>query len=135
MRKTLALAALLLSAPAFAATTWSVPYPGFQSLAVCTTGTEAAPAGLVGLALHQVSGFAIHVEADAAMTACTIKAYLYNPQTTKWNEARELDVTVPAGVTDYAFAGFQVTAPVSRIAYVPVGCGQPLRVYIIGAGK
>lgn len=128
--------ALALASPAFAATTWSSPVGGTRAIAVCTTGTEAAPATWSdGLALWGVAGFAVHVEAALAMTAGTLQAYLYNPESGSWNRAPDLDIAVPAGVTKHASAGFEVTAPTSRIAYLPSGLGVAVTVYIIGAGR
>lgn len=144
MKKKIATAflALLLSASTWATTTWSQPTPitAYQSrvriaLAVCTTGTESAPTNTVtaseGLSLTDVGAFTVMIETSGNTSAGSLYAYLHNPATGNWIRAPDLDVTVPAGVTSYAWPGFTVNAPVGRVAYVPQGLGSiTVNVYI-----
>lgn len=143
MRKIIfALLSLFAFTPAFAATTWSADTSQDSTLvtvskAVCTTGSESAPADgvgspAVGLALFGVEGFSVYAEAAAAMTSGgTLQAYLYNPITTKWARAPDLDLVV-SNLQYQAFPGFTVVADWARIAFVPVGVGQAVTVYVMG---
>lgn len=119
----------LIPALAFGATTFTTDTTydaGFVrvSVATCTTGTEATPSGAtVGLDLQGVKGYAVFVEGSAAMTAGgKLLAHLYNPITSRWTPAPDLDITV-AAVQYQGFAGFAVTSDFSRVAYVPSGVG------------
>ena len=137
-----AVLALAVSLPAWATTTWSQPTPitAYQSrvriaLAICTTGSEAAPTNTVtsseGLPLVDVGAFTVMIETSGNTSAGSLYAYLHNPATGNWIRAPDLDVTVPAGVTSYAWPGFTVNAPVGRIAYVPQGLGSiTVNVYV-----
>jgi hypothetical protein len=120
------------------ATTWTqdATVPSTQAAvakAVCTTGTEAAPTLVTeGLDLWSLTGFVVHAEAAAAMTAGgLLKAYVWNPVTARWNPVPDLDLTV-AALQYQAFAGFAVSSGIGRIAYVPSGVGQAVTLYIVG---
>ena len=125
-------AALLLALPTWASTTWTAP-DRRTSVATCTTGTEGAPTGTVGIPLDNVSGFTVHVEAGGAMTADgTFQAYIRNRQTGNWNRAPDLDLVAKA-LSRQAFTGFSVVAGADRLAYVPNGIGVAVTIYINGA--
>lgn len=134
MKKSFALiACLAVASPALATTTWTLNSAlGGQATAVCTTGTEAAPTGNAGISLAYVSGVAVHIESEVALSAGTLQAYVLNPLSGKWNRAGELDLVVPAGVTGWAWTGLRVFARFSRLAYVPVGIGQPSTIFVLG---
>jgi hypothetical protein len=142
MRTIIALSLLLLApAPALAATTWTTDgtLPAYQaavSKAVCTTGTESAPTlGTQGLDLWNLTGFAVHAEAAAAMTAGgKLLAYTWNPVTSRWNPAPDLDLVVSA-LQYQSFAGFQITAGIGRVAFVPSGVGQAVTIYVVGTPR
>jgi hypothetical protein len=127
------------------ATTWTDN--GLSANAVCTTGTEAAPSGAVGLALcasslggKRLSGVSVTLAADAGQTlsgAGTLTAYVYHPDLGAWSRAPDLDLGVSSTVR--AQTWFVGTVPVgrpgSRIAYVPTGVTMSaggLTVYVDG---
>jgi hypothetical protein len=86
----------------------------------------------VGLDLAGLKGFAVFVEAGAAMTAGgKLVAYSLNPATMAYAPVPELDVTVAALVRE-GFAGFSLASDFGRIAYVPSGTGQASSVYLVG---
>lgn len=128
-----ALLAAFFALQAQAATTWSSASSGRTVIATCTTGTESAPTlATQGIELANVSGFAVHAETAGTMTAGgVLLAYLYNPQSSVWNRAPDLDLTVQA-LADQSFAGFQVTSYAGRLAYVPSGVGVAVTIYIVG---
>lgn len=142
MTKTVAaVLALLLAAPALGTTTWTKD-PTSQtpvSKLVASTGTETGdPPTLAtdGLALSDLRGFTVHVEAAAAMTAGgLLLAYLWNPVTARWIRVADgsLDLTV-AAIQYQSFGGFRIDGdgPV-RIAYVPSGIGQASTIWIVGS--
>jgi hypothetical protein len=122
------------------ATTWTQDatlstYQAAVAKAVCTTGTEADPTLVTeGLDLWSLTGFAVHAEAAAAMTAGgLLKAYAWNPVTARWNPVSDgsLDLIV-AAVQYQAFQGLEVTSGIGRIAYVPSGVGQAVTLYLVG---
>jgi len=151
LRVAVALAALLVAGAAVASTTWTkstaVPYP--NAVSTSTTGTEAAPTngagsapdgGIVpkpGLELLALGGITVCVEAYASdagpFIGGTLDAYVLNPISNAWARAKELDVTVAAGLYRQCFVGFVVPSPTGSIAFVPNGLGTGARVYIIGA--
>lgn len=140
MKLLIALLVLALSAPTFAATTWSTDTSQDVSRvrvskAVCTTGTESAPADgvgspAVGVDLFGVKACTVRAEAAAAMTAGGILlAYALNPITNKWGRATGLDLTV-SNVQYETFLGIPIVEDWSRIAFVPSGVGQAVTIYI-----
>jgi hypothetical protein len=106
-----------------AAATWTLT--GARSAtAVCATGTCDAPTlATEGMNLDAVKGFSVVVSADNTRTlsgAGALRAYTYDG--TRWARCPDLDLTTAtASVRDLSFAGFTVTAPRGRIAYVPDG--------------
>ena len=128
---------LALAAPSSAATTWTTdkttfaPSGAVVAKAVCTTGSEAAPAAGDGIALEWMAGCVVYAEAAAAMTAgAKLVAYAWNPVTSRWNPAPDLDLVV-AALQYQTFPGLIVAADVARYAWVPSGVGQAVTLYVI----
>lgn len=130
-----ALALLLFTSPALAATTWSFPSTSVRSSkAACTTGSEAAPAvSYAGISTAGIRGLSIHAEAAGAMTAGgKLLAYGLNPVTGNWNRIPSQDIVVTA-LQYEAYSGIEIVAGVSRIAWVPSGVGVAVDIYIFGS--
>jgi len=121
-------------------TVWSTPggpYPAAK--AACATGSEPAPLlATDGLSLGNLKGgFSVIVESDDGTTNLTaggkLLAYAYHPLT-GWVRVPDLDLTVKDATTARSWSGFQVVAPIGRIAFVPNGLGAAtaVNVYITG---
>jgi hypothetical protein len=99
--------------------------------AVCTTGTESAPAdGLtpadgLGAILSDAKGYYVCIEADSAQTlsgAGTLHAYLWNPLSGVWARFPDGDFTVSVSAKrGMGFLGNEVVSGRGRVAYVPNG--------------
>jgi hypothetical protein len=112
---------------------WTEP-TSVSAKGVADTGTEAAPTALTdGLELSDVLGFAIHVESGSAFAGGTLDAYLLNQVTGSWNRSPDLDIIVDASLSKQGFAGFEVSSPNGRVAYVPNGIAAGLTIYINGS--
>jgi hypothetical protein len=121
------------SAPVDAITTAGLDLNSVESMTVCVESTAMVDAGTVdggcspdggdGCTNPQVDG------GYGAFTAGKLLAYLYNPQSTRWSRAADLDLTVPAA-NGQCFSGFYVLHKRGRIAYVPSGLGLANRVYL-----
>lgn len=93
---------------------------------VATSGTESAPTGTAGLNLASVGAFHLAIECDEgesfSSTDGAFEAYM-DVGSGVWCRAAEHDVAVTSDDTGERglVVSFQVAAPRSRIAHVPVG--------------
>lgn len=121
-------------------TVWSTPggpYPAAK--AACATGSEPAPLlATDGLSLGNLKGgFSVIVESNDKTTNLTaggkLLAYAYHPLT-GWVRVPDLDLTVKDATTARSWSGFQVVAPIGRVAFAPHGLGAAtaVNVYITG---
>jgi hypothetical protein len=136
MKRLFVLFSLLFAFSAVAATTFTEPTVARVrvSKAASTTGSEAAPAGNVGLDLFDIGGMAVYLETGGATSAGVLLAYVMNPATGIWMRIPDLDLIVPASVTSYSWPGVPVPSPFGRVAFVPSGLGAiVVNVYVEGA--
>ncbi len=112
------------------AITWT-PRGTHSTKAVCTTGTEAAPAASLTLAdglgafIGDARGWQVIVEADSGQTlsgAGALTAWQWNPESGVVDRAPYLDLAAPtAGVRGQVYAAVERLGQRGRVFYVPTG--------------
>jgi hypothetical protein len=116
----------------------TIPEKARAVKAVCTTGTEAAPAqnASSGLLMRGILGFTVFLESTAAaFTAATLECYVQNPVNGKWDRRPEWDESVLAN-TSHAFSRtVDERTNVGRVVFVPNGLGQANEIHIVGNYK
>lgn len=152
-----ALFSMALSTLLMGADTWTNTQT-FSVKAACTVGNEgiAGPtSATAGLSLenqgHPLKGFSVTVEVPIAVDAGVgnlipagqyMRAWVFNPEGKApdggvggwWSRAPDLDLgPTIGGKLSESWAGFRVTAPIGRIAYLPNSLGGPGVVYMNGS--
>lgn len=137
--------------------TWSNTQT-FSVKAVAAAGNEGATGPVTttaGLDLSAqgsgIKGFSVTLEAPIGVDAGAqnvlaagiyMRAWIFNPEGKApdggvggwWSRAPDLDLgPTVGGKLSESWAGFRVTAPIGRIAYLPESCGNVCVVYINGA--
>jgi hypothetical protein len=123
-----------------------------------TPGADAAVSGYVGDGgcikskhdggcLYPTPGVTDETEPDAAFANKTtpqtvfrggaLLAYLYSPATGTWVKTPAYDQFLTPGVTEQTFEIPSITSPVGvgRIAWVPYGCGIPVKMNVLAPTK
>lgn len=150
----LALTAAAFLLPSAAVWTASTTRTG-SSKAVCSVGNEgiAGPTTptdgvALGSSTASVAGFVVTLEAPIGTDAAAqnlvpagvyLRAWLFNPEGKApdggvggwWSRAPELDLgPTTGGKLSETWAGFKVTTPLGRLAYLPDTYGNTCTVYI-----
>jgi hypothetical protein len=125
----------IVSTPAFAATTWSsLDSQGFVRKAVCTTGTEAAPAlATAGLSAASLASVVVVVESGSAFGAgARLNAYTWNQFSAAWSRQPEADLELDATLEAQTIGPLN-PGPVGRLVFAPSGLAAASTITLIGS--